>query len=152
MEETDMPIYRWRPMSDVYQVQKEMRRLFDHYFGSDWEEGEQVRATWNPLVDVVELDDEILLIAELPGVEKDNIKISVNNGVLNLSGEKKMSETEKNDCYHCSERFFGPFERVFNLPATVNESKIKADFKDGVLKIRLPKTESAKPHEIQITG
>ncbi|MBN2090975.1 Hsp20/alpha crystallin family protein [candidate division KSB1 bacterium] len=147
-----MPIYRWRPMSDVYQVQNEMKRLFDQYFGSEWEEGEQVRATWNPLVDVVELENEILLVAELPGVDKEHIKISVNNGVLSLSGEKKLAENEKKDCYHCSERFFGPFERVFNLPATVNESKIKADFKDGLLKISLPKTEAAKPREIQIAG
>ncbi len=147
-----MPIYRWRPMSDVYQVQKEMKRLFDQYFGADWEEGEQVRSAWSPLVDVVELDNEILLVAELPGVDKDNIKISVNNGVLSLSGEKKIAENEKNDCYHCSERLFGPFERVFNLPVIVNETKIKADFKDGLLKISLPKTEAAKPREIQIAG
>lgn len=147
-----MAIYRWRPTSDVYQMQKEMKRLFDEYFSADWEEGEPVRSTWNPLVDVFELENEILLVAELPGVEKENIKISVNNGVLSLNGEKKLPENTKSDCYHCSERFFGPFERVFNLPATVNETKIKADFKDGVLKISLPKAEAAKPREIQIAG
>jgi len=147
-----MPIYRWRPTSDVSPVQKEMKRLFDYYFGSDWDASEQVHATWNPLVDVVELEEEILLVAELPGVDKNDIKISVNNGILSLNGEKKVPENAKNDCYHCSERFFGPFERVFNLPATVSESNIAADFKDGLLKIRLPKTEAAKPREIQIAG
>ncbi|MCI0513229.1 Hsp20/alpha crystallin family protein [candidate division KSB1 bacterium] len=145
-----MAIYRWRPGYDLYDVQKEVNRLFEDFFSQRGEEGEQVRSTWNPQVDIVEHENEIVLLAELPGVSRDQVKVSVNNGVLTLSGEKKFRELGKDDCYHCAERASGPFERKFTLPTTIDEAKIKAEFKDGVLRVVLPKAEAAKPKEIAI--
>jgi len=147
-----MAIYHWKPLVDFYNIQREMNRMFDDYFHRSPEEESNITSKWTPNVDIVEEDQDIILIAELPGVTKDKIKLSVNNGVLTLSGEKPTPEVKDADCYHCSERFFGPFERKFSLPTTVNESKIKADFKDGVLRITLPKAEEAKPKEIQIAA
>lgn len=145
-----MAIYRWRPGLDFYQMQREMNRLFDEFYQQSKGEEEHVGATWSPNVDIVEHDQEILLVAELPGVSKKDIKLSVSKGVLTLSGEKPAPDLTKDDCYHCTERFFGTFERKFTLPTMVAEDKIKADFKDGLLKISLPKAEEAKPKEISI--
>jgi HSP20 family protein len=145
-----MAIYRWRPGFDFYQMQREMNRLFDEFYHQAKGEEENVSSAWSPNVDIVEHDQEILLVAELPGVSKKDIKLSVSKGVLTLSGEKQAPELAKDDCLHCTERFFGPFERKFTLPITVAEDKIKADFKDGLLKISLPKAEETKPKEITI--
>lgn len=145
-----MAIYRWRPGFDFYQMQREMNRIFDDFYRQAKGEETEETSGWSPNVDIIEHENEIVLVAELPGVSKQDIKLAVSNGVLTLSGEKQAPELAKDDCYHCTERFFGRFERKFTLPTTVADSKIKADFKDGVLKIVLPKAEEAKPKEIEI--
>ena len=146
-----MTNYLWRPGYDVYHVQREMNRLFDDFFKSESGSGENREFKWSPSVDIAEHDNEILLVAELAGVSKDDISISVDKSVLTLSGSKPAPEYEEH-CFHCSERFFGPFERKFTLPTMEDDFKSKVDFKDGVLRITLPKAEAAKPREIKIAS
>lgn len=145
-----MAILRWRPSFDIPNIQREVNRIFDDFYGRSTEEGEKYSRPWVPDVDIVELENEILLTAELPGVKKEDIKISVHDGELVLSGKKDAPATEKSDCYHCSERYYGAFERKFTLSSAIDSAKIKAEFKDGVLKMFLPKAEEAKPKQIEI--
>ena len=145
-----MAVLRWRPTSELSSIQREMNRLFDNFFGQREEESAKYAGRWVPDVDIVELENEIILTAELPGVSKDDIKISVHDGELILIGKKEVPESEKSDCYHCSERYYGPFERRFTLSTTIDTSKINAEFKHGVLKVILPKAEEAKPKQIEI--
>ena len=102
-------------------------------------------------VDLTETDDEYKLRVELPGLEKDDVKISLNQNVLTIGGEKKEEEAKENESFHKKEIRYGWFERSFTLPGDVDENKIKAKMKNGVLTIRVPKRESAKPKRIPIT-
>lgn len=106
--------------------------------------------SWAPRVDVHETDKEIDMDVEIPGMNKKDIKVSVKNGVLTLSGERKREEKKEEKGYTKVERHYGKFERSFTLPETVDSGKISADYKDGLLKLRLPKTETAAPKEIAI--
>ena len=146
-----MAITRWRPSRDVVSVQDEMNRLFDDIFGQrpvrvQWTDG-----VWNPSVDVTEDKDSLVVKAEMPGLNKDDVKISVQDSILTLKGEKKQEKEEKETDYHRIERSYGSFCRSFQLPTTVKADKIKANYKDGVLSIILPKTEEVKPKEIPIS-
>jgi HSP20 family protein len=104
-----------------------------------------------PAADIVEDKDGYTVTAELPGLKKEEIKVTVQNNVLTISGEKKKELESKNDTAHKLERSYGAFSRTFELPAVVDGSRISAEFKDGVLKVELPKTEEAKPKEIAIS-
>jgi len=133
-------------------IQDEMYRTFDRFFSKDsWSDQETVsQAGWYPVVDISENNDEYLLNAELPGLKKEDIHISFTNGVLKLEGERKKVNSEKDTDYHRVERVFGKFCRTFRLPTTVKTEKISADFKAGILSIRLPKVEEVKPKEIEV--
>jgi HSP20 family protein len=133
-------------------IQDEMNRAFDRFFSKDsWNDEESVnQAGWYPVVDISENNDEYLLSAELPGLRKEDIHISFTDGVLRLEGERKKEKEEKDTDYHRVERAFGKFCRTFRLPNTVKIDKISADFKDGILNIRLPKMEEVKPKEIEV--
>ena len=146
-----MTIMRWRPIRDIVSIQDEMNKLFDGFFGRKpqrWFEPEE--GLWSPTVDVSETKDDIVFTAEIPGLKKEEIKLSVEDNVLTLSGEKKMEKEEKDANYHRLERSFGSFCRSFTLPTPVQPDKIKASYKEGVLKVTLPKTEEVKPKEIPI--
>ena len=147
-----MTLIRWRPTRDLMNIQDEMYRAFDRFFSKDsWSDEESVsQAGWYPVVDINESNDEYLLNAELPGLKKEDIHISFTNGVLRLEGERKKEKEEKDTNYHRVERVFGKFCRTFRLPNTVKTDKISADFKDGILNIRLPKVEQVKPKEIEV--
>ncbi len=106
---------------------------------------------WSPAVDISETDKEYLVRAELPGVEKKDVKISVSNGMLTLHGERQMKKEEKDEKHHRVERFFGNFTRTFTLPDNADESKINAQFKDGILTLHMPKTKPSTPEEREIT-
>jgi HSP20 family protein len=149
-----MAITRWRPLKEMVSVQDEMSKLFEDFFGKGmpmrWIEDEN--GIWSPNVDISETKDEIQLTAELPGFNKEDIKLSVEDHTITLSGEKK-SEHEKEDKkenYYRLERRFGSFTRSFALPTPVQADKVKASYKDGILKVTLPKSEEAKKKEIQI--
>ncbi|NOY78434.1 MAG: Hsp20/alpha crystallin family protein [Calditrichaeota bacterium] len=148
-----MAIVRWRPAGDLLGIRDEMNRLFDDFFGSLPEKfGAETGAegVWMPAVDISETEHDLVVTAELPGVKKDDIKLSVQDNMLTIKGEKKQQKETKDENYHRIERTYGAFQRTFTLPAIVDASKIKATFKDGVLKIRLPKREEAKTKEIPI--
>lgn len=146
-----MAIVRWRPLRDIVSIQDEMNKLFDDFFGrtpTRWFQPEE--GLWAPNVDVSETKDNIVLIAEMPGLNKEDIKLSVQDNVLTLSGEKKQEKEEKDANYHRLERSYGAFCRSFTLPTPVQADKVKASYKDGILKVTLPKTEEVKPKEIPI--
>ncbi len=105
---------------------------------------------WAPAVDVSENENEILVKADLPGLRKEDITVSLNDGVLTIKGERKYEDEKKEKNYHRIERAYGVFERSFNVGNSVDAAKIKANYKDGVLDLVLPKTESAQPKQITI--
>jgi HSP20 family protein len=108
-------------------------------------------AQWAPLVDITEDDKEYLVKAELPEVKKEEVKVTVEEGVLSIHGERKVEKEEKGRKFHRIERAYGSFERSFTLPDDADATRITSDFKDGVLKVRLPKSPTAKPKAIEVT-
>ena len=140
----------WRRQSpNLWDELFNMRNTFDRMLsGSET----QVGTGWCPAVDVHETKDELVLQAELPGLTKDDVELSIENGVLSVSGEKKQErqEGEEGSDYHLVERRYGRFERRFSLPRSVDPEKVKADFSNGMLNITLPKAEAAKPRRIPI--
>ena len=107
-------------------------------------------ADWSPQVDITEDDKEYLIKADLPEMKKNEIKVNVENGVLSVSGERKTEKEEKNKKFHRIERSYGRFERSFTVPDDADGAKVKAEFKDGVLKVHLPKNPVAKPKAIEV--
>jgi len=148
-----MKLVRWTPASDIV---SSFARDLDPFFSDRWLPFPMNRVwerNWSPVVDVEEKEGEIVLNAELPGMKKSDIEVTIEDNVLTLRGEKKMvrqNGDEGSDNYR-SERFFGKFERSFTLPAYVAADKAKAAFKDGVLQINLPKKEEAKSKKITIS-
>lgn len=147
-----MAIVRWRPMRDMVGIQDEMNRMFDRFFSRDlWDEQEGISpASWYPFMDISEDKDEFRVQAELPGMKKDDVDITYTNGVLKIEGERKQQKEDKDVNYHRVERVYGKFCRTFQLPTQVQQDKISADFKDGILSVRLPKAEEVKPKQIQV--
>jgi len=145
-----MSIMRWCPAKDLLNVQAEMNKLFDEFFGRTPArfEGEGM---WAPGVDISETKDVIIVVAEVPGMKKEDIKVTVQDNILTLKGEKKQEKEEKETNYHRIERGYGSFVRSLELPTTVQVDKIKAYYKDGVLHITLPKAEEVKPKELSIS-
>ena len=150
-----MAIVRFEPFRDLVSLQERMNRLFDESFrgagrpvaDEDWALG----GTWAPAVDIFEQDGNIVLKAEVPGIDAKDVDIRVENNMLTLRGERKFDNEVKNDSYHRVERSYGSFSRSFTLPSVVDTEKIKADYKDGVLRVTLPKKEEAKPKQIAIS-
>ncbi len=149
-----MAIVRWEPFRDLMSLQDRMNRLFDESFRGLARPGEEdwvLGGAWAPPVDVYEHEGNIVLKAELPGVDPKDVDIRLENNVLTLRGERKFGSEVKRDSYHRVERSYGTFSRSFTLPSLVDQQHIKADFKDGVLQVTLPKREEAKPKQIQIS-
>jgi HSP20 family protein len=146
-----MAIARWRPMRDMVRFQDEMNRLFDDFFAPPMNRPEWTDGMWNPSVDVSETKDSVVIKAEIPGMTKDDVKISIQDNTITLKGEKKQEKEEKDANYHRIERSYGSFCRSFTLPTAVKADKIKATYKDGILNVTLPKTEEVKPKEIPIS-
>jgi len=133
-------------------LQDRMNRLFEDA-GHGWRNSEPSATTaWSPAVDIFETEGEIVVKAELPGMERKDITLSLEKNVLTLKGERRFDKETKEENYHRVERAYGGFSRSFSIPATVDDEKIRADYKDGVLKIILPKKEQLKPKQIQIAG
>ena len=147
-----MAVVRWEPFRDLLSLQERMNRMFDESYRGrgaaedDWALG----GSWAPAVDIYEHEGNIVLTAELPGVDAKNVDVRVENNVLTLRGERKWNDEVKRESYHRVERTYGTFTRSFTLPSVVDTEKIKADFKDGMLKLVLPKKEEAKPRQISI--
>lgn len=135
------PRYGWGLMNIRDEIDRMFRNIYD--------EGEDDRS-WAPSVDITENKDSLTLTAEIPGVDKKDVKISLQNNVLTIEGEKKQEKEENGDGQFRSERFYGKFSRTFTLSTDIDAEKIKADFKNGVLTVTLPKTEKVKPRQIEI--
>jgi HSP20 family protein len=136
----------WNPFAEIERIRREFDRLLEELVPR--EEGERLFA---PVVDVYETDQDLVVKAELPGVKKENVEVSIRDNALHIKGEKKEEKEEKTETYHRVERVYGKFERVIPLPTDVKVEAAKAEFKDGVLEIRIPKAEGSKEKKIEIS-
>jgi HSP20 family protein len=128
-----------------------INRMFDDpFFSLGRLSDEDSLGMWNPAVDLYEKDDQFIIKAELPGVNKDDIKVDLKDRVLTLSGERTYENEVKEENYYRRERSYGKFQRAFTLPADVDSEKIKAEFKDGVLQIEVPKPEDRKAKQVTV--
>jgi HSP20 family protein len=148
-----MALMRWTPMGHLPSFQHEMNRMVNEFFGDgNGEAAGTGLSSWTPAVDIHETDDGFVIKAELPGVSKDDVSVDVHQNTLTLRGQRKHEAEVKQDKYHRVERSYGTFQRSFVLPTVVDQEKVQATFKDGVLELHLPKSETAKPKRIAING
>jgi HSP20 family protein len=145
-----MAVVKWDPFRDLSMLQDRMNRLFDDAGRGGRSEEPSATTSWSPAVDIFETEGEIVVKAELPAMDRKDITLNLEKNVLTLRGERRFEKETKEENYHRIERSYGAFSRAFSIPATVDEDKIRADYKDGVLKIVLPKKEQAKPKQIRI--
>jgi HSP20 family protein len=150
-----MSIVKWNPARELLNVEREINKLFNSFGGrfsltdaSGDEEYEN--AIWAPLTDISEDKDNYVLRLDLPGVNKEDVKISFSDGQLNISGERKQEKESKELKFHRVERVYGKYYRTFTLPGAIKEDKIDAEFKNGQLVITVPKADEVKPKEIPI--
>lgn len=143
-----MTLVRWDPFREVVTLQERVNRVFSDLYGRS--ASEDLSGRWTPAVDIFESPEALVLKAELPDVKREDIHITVENGLLTLSGERKVDSDVRQEQYHRIERSYGAFSRSFSLPSTVDGSNASADYKNGVLTIRLPRREDAKPKQIDI--
>jgi HSP20 family protein len=149
-------LMKWNPFGELDELQNRLGSFFFNGFPDRMGfltrtgNGDSLKlANWSPLVDITEDDQEYLLKTDLPEMKKDDVKVTVENGVLIISGERKAEKEEKKK-FHRIERSFGSFLRTFSFPEDADAAKIAAEFKDGVLKVHLPKSPAAKPKTIEV--
>lgn len=149
-----MTLVRWDPFRDLEEVSDRLNWMFRRSTlprtnGNAKET--MIVADWVPSVDVSETEGEYQIKAEIPDVKKEDVKVTVEDGILTIQGERKQEKEETGKKYHRVERSYGSFVRSFTLPDLVDEEKVKAEFKDGVLNLQLPKSEKVKPKAIEVT-
>lgn len=126
-------------------------RMLDNFFrGGVQDDGSLAVSYWTPAVDIAQHDNEFVVKVELPGINKDDVKITLESNILTIRGEKKEETNVKEENYHRVERTYGSFQRSFKLPTTVKADNIDAMYKDGILTVTLPKAEEAKPKQIEV--
>jgi len=143
----------WDPLREISSLENRLDKFFGRPLLSSNGNGASESMTvaqWSPLVDITEDDKEYLVKAELPDLKKEEVKVTVENGELTISGERKIEKEEKNKKFHRIERSYGSFVRSFTLPEGVSGDKVNADFKNGLLEIHLPKDEKARPKSIEV--
>ena len=144
-----MELVHWRPLRQVKTIQDDLNEFWNQRVGapalSRW-----FRDEWSPAVDVRETKDKVVVSVELPGMEGEDVNLSISEDLMTIKGEKKQETEEKNEHHHQIERFYGCFQRSFRLPVSVDSEHVEASFTKGVLKVTLPKTEAAKKKEIPI--
>ena len=147
-----MTLVRWDPFREFTQMQDRLNRVFtDAYGRSGSDEGFLTGGAWVPPVDIYQNGDtELVLKAELPDMVREDIDVTVDNGTLTIKGEKKFAGEPKEEQFHRIERRYGAFSRSFTLPQTVDATKVSAEYKNGVLTVRLPVREEAKPRSIKV--
>lgn len=145
-----MELVRWRPRRNLPAVQDELDKAFDRLLRNWMAPASLSEFDWNPSVDVSETDDSIIVTAEVPGVDPENIDVSVDENQLVISGEKKQEEEEKEKNFYRMERSYGSFKRIFTLPRSADVDKVSASQKDGVLTVTIPKTEVAKGKKVKV--
>jgi HSP20 family protein len=142
-----MAIVRWEPARDLAALEVDrLNRMFSNFFD------DQFGRSWTPAVDIYETDNhEVVLKAELPDMKREDIGITFENQILTIRGERKFDESVRRDRYQRFERAYGTFSRSFTIPSTIDAARISASYKDGVLTVRLPQREEAKPKQIEVT-
>ena len=156
-EKESKAVTPWRPFMDLTRWEREMDRMMEDFFGrrmrpwwpERWFRAEPMEIG-APVIDLYEEKDDIVVKAELPGMDKDDIEVNISNSQLTLKGQKKKEKEVKEENYYRCERSYGSFVRTLELPKDVHADKIKASFKNGILEVRLPKTEQAKTKEIKV--
>jgi HSP20 family protein len=143
---------RWDPFKEVQDLQNRLSSFLGRTSmrPGNGDEESITAAEWGPLVDIIEDDKEYLVKAELPEVKREDVRVSVENGTLTIRGERKFEKEQKDKHYHRVERGYGSFMRSFVLPDVAEAAKVTAEIKDGVLRVHLPKTESARPKHIEV--
>lgn len=144
-------VTRYRPIQNVFALPRELDRMMDEAFGG-WNGGGENLRQWLPVTDVSETPEAVTLRLEVPGLSRDQLKISVENNTLTVRGEKVQETSSEDETFHRTERSFGAFERSFALPPYVDTDDVKAALRDGVLSITLPRRAEAKAREISIDG
>jgi HSP20 family protein len=146
-----MALVRWEPIRELDSLQSDMNRLFDAFFQGRGESrsGSSARR-WVPAMDLTETDRHLILRADLPGLDREDLNIEVKDGVLTISGERKAEHTDESEGFYRVERAFGRFSRSLDLPQGIDPDAVSADFDRGVLEVRIPKPEERQPTRIQI--
>lgn len=147
-----MGINRYDPFRDLRTLQEEVNRLFSTNLTRGFGEEGIGRGAWNPSVDIYENKDQIVLEAELPGMNREDFDLTVENNVITLRGQRQFEKKDETDNYHRVERSYGSFTRSFTLPQTVSTEGANAEYRNGVLRVTLPKREETKARRIEVTG
>ncbi|MEN6310944.1 MAG: Hsp20/alpha crystallin family protein [Acidobacteriota bacterium] len=145
-----MAIIRWDPFRDMVTLRERMNRLFEDMAASRGEDKDITTSSWAPAVDIYETETEVVLTAEIPGIEEKDIEIKVEDNTLTLKGERKFEKETKEENYHRIERAYGSFFRSFTLPTYVDQDRVEAEHENGVLKIHMPKKDELKPRKVKI--
>lgn len=147
-----MNLIKWDPFRELEDVSNRLNRVFGRPLARMEPNREMLAmADWTPSADISETDTAYLIKAEIPGVKKEDVKVSIQNGMLTIQGERKMEKEEKDKKFHRIERSYGSFMRSFRVPEDADESAVKAEFKDGVLNVTLAKSAKAKPKAIDVS-
>ena len=145
-----MAIIRWDPFRDMVSLREKMNRLFEDVFTGRSEDRELTPSTWAPAVDIFETENDLIMTAEVPGINEKDIEIKIEDNTLTLKGERKFEKETKEENYHRLERSYGSFYRAFTLPNSVDVDKIHAEHENGILKITMPKRHELKPRNVKI--
>ena len=145
-----MRLVRYRPGTGLPVHRDHFERMFDDFLGLNRRKMDLQNFDWTPRINVEELEDRFEITAEVPGMKKEDIDIEIQDGVLTIKGERKFEKEEKDTSYHICERSYGTFQRAFTLPDNVRGDDIEAEYKDGILRLALPKVEPQKPKEIKV--
>lgn len=147
-----MALVKWDPFRELEEMSDRLNRMFARPVWQGHANGNEIMtvADWTPTVDISETGTEFLIKAELPDIKKEDVKVTVEGGVLTIQGERNREKEEKGKKYHRVERSYGRFVRSFTLPDSVDAAAVKAEYADGVLNLHLPKSEQAKPKQIEV--
>ena len=146
-----MNVVRWNPFNDVSLLQNQMNRLFENAL-QGWPAESNGTSSWVPPVDIYETENDLVVTTDLPGIDPKKIDMQVENNILTIRGERRLEQKLEKENFHRVERTYGAFARSFTLSTAVDPEKIRANYKDGVLSISLPKAEHARPKRIQIAA
>jgi len=145
-----MAIIRWDPFRDLVTLRDRMNRLFEDVSGPGSEGKDVMASAWAPSVDIYENENEVVLAAEIPGVDEKDVEIKVEDNNLTLRGERKFEKETREENYHRIERSYGSFFRSFALPSYIDQDRIEAEHENGVLRIRMPKRAELRPRKVKI--
>lgn len=146
-----MSVIKYDPFRELRGLQDEMNRLFNSNFSSRYKQEDMASGGWSPSVDIYESENEIVLEAELPGMKREDFEVTIENNVINLKGERQFEKKDETENYHRVERSYGSFTRSFSLPRSVSAENTSAEFKNGILRVSLPKREETRARKIEVS-